>query len=58
MVEIFIIVLLVAWLLGFLSSYTMGGVIHALLLLAMLMAASKLVRRKRRPFSEDMRREG
>jgi hypothetical protein len=31
------IVLIVLWLLGLLSSYTMGGVVHVLLVLAIIM---------------------
>ena len=31
------VVLIVLWLLGFLTSYTMGGVIHVLLVIAIIM---------------------
>lgn len=37
MLETIAIVLVVLWLLGLLSSYTMGGFIHALLVVALIM---------------------
>jgi Family of unknown function (DUF5670) len=37
MLETIAIVLVVLWLLGLLSSYTMGGFIHALLIVALIM---------------------
>jgi uncharacterized protein DUF5670 len=43
MLEVSAIVLLVAWLLGLLSTYTFGGAIHAFLLLAMVLFLLKLV---------------
>ena len=44
------VVLLIAWLLGLISSYTLGGFIHVLLLLALLALVTELglnYRRKR-----------
>lgn len=46
MLEIAAIVLLIAWLLGFLSSYTLGGAIHVCLALALVIIALKLARRR------------
>ena len=40
------IVLIVLWMLGLLTSYTMGGIIHVLLLVALLMVAVSLMRRR------------
>ena len=40
------IILIVLWMLGLLSSYTMGGLIHVLLLVALLMVAVSLMRRR------------
>lgn len=37
MLETIAIILIVLWLLGFVSSYTMGGFIHALLVVAIVM---------------------
>ena len=38
------IVLIVLWMLGLLTSYTMGGIIHVLLLVALVMVAVSLMR--------------
>lgn len=38
------IILLILWLLGFLSSYTMGGVIHVLLVIAIVMVLLRVIR--------------
>lgn len=46
MLEIFVTVLLIAWVLGLLSSYTLGGGIHLCLALALVFIAIKLVRRR------------
>jgi len=40
------VVLVVLWLLGFLTSYTFGGLIHILLVLAVIAIAINLIRRK------------
>ena len=41
------IVLIVLWMLGLLTSYTMGGIIHVLLLVALVMVAVSLMRGRR-----------
>ena len=42
-----IIVLLVLWLLGLLTSYTLGGLIHALLVIALVVLIIQLVTGRR-----------
>ena len=44
-----IVVLLVLWLLGLLTSYTLGGFIHALLVLAVVVLILQLVTGRRPP---------
>jgi hypothetical protein len=44
-----IVVLLVLWLLGLLSSYTLGGFIHALLVIALVILILQLVTGRRPP---------
>lgn len=44
MLETLIVVLFVLWLLGLVSSYTMGGLIHILLVLAVVMLVLRLFR--------------
>lgn len=41
------IILLVLWLLGMVTSYTMGGLIHILLVLAVIVVAVRLIRGER-----------
>ena len=41
------VVLIVLWLLGFVTSYTMGGVIHVLLVIAIIMIVFNLIRGRR-----------
>ena len=41
------IVLVVLWLLGLLTSYTMGGVVHVLLVLALILIVVNLVKGRR-----------
>ena len=41
------LVLVVLWLLGLLSSYTMGGFIHLLLLLALVVVVVRLIQGRR-----------
>ena len=41
------VILLALWLLGLLTSYTMGGVIHALLVIAIVMVLVNLIRGRR-----------
>jgi hypothetical protein len=47
MLQTLIIVLVVLWLLGLVSSYTMGGFIHVLLVLAVLIVLVRLIQGKR-----------
>lgn len=49
MLEITVTVLLIAWLLGIFSSYTLGGAIHLCLVLALVCVAIKLIRRRPAP---------
>jgi len=37
------VILIVLWLFGFLSSYTMGGVIHILLVIAIIMILIRVI---------------
>jgi hypothetical protein len=41
------IILLVIWMLGMMSTYTMGGYIHILLLVAVVAVAVQLINRRR-----------
>lgn len=43
------VVLIVLWLLGVVSSYTMGGVIHILLVIALVMLLTDFISGRRRP---------
>lgn len=47
MLETIVVVLLVLWLLGFLTSYTMGGLIHALLVIAVVVILLRVVQGRR-----------
>ena len=47
MLETVIVVLVLLWLLGLLTSYTMGGLIHALLVLALVMVLLRVIRGRR-----------
>ncbi len=40
------IVLIILWLLGLVTSYTMGGVIHVLLVIAIIMILVKFINRR------------
>ncbi|MDP3882688.1 MAG: lmo0937 family membrane protein [Candidatus Staskawiczbacteria bacterium] len=40
------IILIVLWLLGFVSSYTMGGFIHVLIVVAVILILLRLIRGK------------
>ncbi|MCL4547122.1 MAG: lmo0937 family membrane protein [Bacteroidetes bacterium] len=42
------VILIVLWLLGFLTSYTMGGIIHILLVIAIIMVLVRLISGRRR----------
>ena len=41
------VVLIVLWLLGFVTSYTMGGVIHILLIIAIVMVLIRVISGRR-----------
>ncbi|MFI5407221.1 MAG: lmo0937 family membrane protein [Nitrososphaerales archaeon] len=41
------VVLIALWLLGFLTSYTMGGVIHVLLVIAIIMVLVRVISGRR-----------
>ena len=41
------VILIVAWLLGFISDYTLGGFIHILLLAAIILVVVRLIQGKR-----------
>jgi hypothetical protein len=47
MLNLIIIVLVVLWLLGIVSSFTMGGLIHILLVIAVIMILLRLIQGKR-----------
>jgi Family of unknown function (DUF5670) len=40
------LILIIAWLLGFVSSYTMGGFIHVLLIVAIVLVLVRLIQGK------------
>ncbi len=44
MLETVAIILIVLWLLGLVSSYTMGGFIHVLLIIAVIVVLMRLIR--------------
>jgi hypothetical protein len=43
MLETIVVVLIVLWLLGMVSSYTMGGLVHILLVLAVVVIAIRVI---------------
>ncbi len=43
----FVVILLVLWLLGLVSSYTMGGFIHILLVLAIVVVLVRIIQGRR-----------
>lgn len=45
MLETIAVILIILWLLGFVTSYTMGGFIHILLVIAVVMILLRLIRR-------------
>lgn len=47
MLSTLLVILLVLWLLGMVSSYTMGGFIHALLVVAVVVLLIRLVQGRR-----------
>jgi hypothetical protein len=48
MLETIAVVLVVLWLLGFVSSYTMGGLIHILLVIAIVVILIRVIQGRRR----------
>ncbi len=47
MLETIIIVLVVLWLLGMVTSYTMGGLIHVLLVIAIIVVLLRVIQGRR-----------
>jgi len=47
MLEMIAVILIVLWLLGFVSSYTMGGFIHILLVIAIVVILVRVIRGRR-----------
>jgi Family of unknown function (DUF5670) len=47
MLETIAIILIILWLLGVVSSYTMGGLIHILLVIAIIMVLVRLIQGRR-----------
>ncbi len=47
MLETLIVVLIVLWLVGLLSSYTMGGMIHLLLVIAIVVILIRVIQGRR-----------
>jgi hypothetical protein len=43
------VVLIILWLLGLVTSYTMGGLIHVLLVIALIMVLVNFISGRRRP---------
>lgn len=57
MLEISITVLLIVWLLGLMSAYTLNGAIHVCLFLALLFIAIRVIRRRAEPTMRDPRQQ-
>jgi hypothetical protein len=47
MLELIAVILIVLWLLGFVTSHTMGGFIHILLVIAVVVILIRLIRGRR-----------
>ena len=47
MLETIVVILIVLWLLGLVSSYTMGGFIHALLVIAVVVILIRVLQGRR-----------
>lgn len=47
MLEALVIILAVLWLLGLVTSYTMGGLIHILLVIAILVVLARIIEGRR-----------
>ena len=47
MIETLVVILIVLWLLGMVTSYTMGGLVHALLVLAVIVILIRVIQGRR-----------
>lgn len=47
MLETIAVILIVLWLLGFVTSYTMGGFIHVLLVIAVVVVLIRIIKGRR-----------
>lgn len=47
MLETIVVILIVLWLLGFVTSYTMGGLIHVLLVIAVVVVLLRIIQGRR-----------
>jgi len=47
MLETIIVILIVLWLLGVVTSYTMGGLVHALLVIAIIVILVRVIQGRR-----------
>jgi len=47
MLETIVVILVVLWLLGFVTSYTMGGLIHVLLVIAVVVVLLRIIQGRR-----------
>ena len=47
MLETIAVILIILWLIGFVSSYTMGGLIHVLLVIAIVVILVRVVQGRR-----------
>lgn len=47
MLETLVVILIVMWLLGLVTSYTMGGLIHALLVIAVIVILVRVIQGRR-----------
>jgi Family of unknown function (DUF5670) len=47
MLETIVVILLILWVLGLVTSYTMGGVIHILLVIAIVMVLLRVIQGRR-----------
>ena len=47
MIETLVVILFVLWILGMVSSYTMGGVIHLLLVVAVVVVLLRVIQGRR-----------
>lgn len=47
MLETIVVILVVLWLVGLVSSYTMGGLIHILLVIAIIVIVLRLIQGRR-----------